>query len=104
MENVLNGKSCDFHTEFRTPGHVSILKAADGLLDERRGQTELSVVLALLAGISPAMVICEMLDTESGAALSKSDAITFASERDTVFIEGKEIVEAYQSIRSLRYK
>ena len=104
VENVLNGKSCDFHTEFRTPGHVSILKAADGLLDERRGQTELSVVLALLAGISPAMVICEMLDTESGAALSKADAITFASERDTVFIEGKEIVEAYQSIRSLRYK
>ncbi len=104
VENVLNGKSCDFHTEFRTPGHVSILKAADGLLDERRGQTELSVVLALLAGISPAMVICEMLDTESGDALSKADAITFASERDTVFIEGKEIVEAYQSIRSLRYK
>ncbi|MFZ2070765.1 MAG: 3,4-dihydroxy-2-butanone-4-phosphate synthase [Halobacteriota archaeon] len=104
VDTVLSGNSYDFYTEFRTPGHVSILKAADTLLDERKGQTELSVVLALLAGISPAMVICEMLDTESWAALSKADAIAFASERDTVFIEGIEILEAYQSIRTLRHK
>lgn len=99
VEGVLNGNSYDFYTEFRTPGHVSILRAADGLLDERRGQTELSVALALLAGISPAMAICEMLDRESGDALSKADAIAFASERDMVFMEGKEIVEACISSR-----
>ncbi len=101
VTKALNGKFYDFCTEFRTPGHVSILKAADRLLDERRGQTELSVVLALLAGISPAMAICEMLDNESGRALSKEDAVAFASERDTVFIEGKDIVEAYQTVRSI---
>ncbi|MEA3487685.1 MAG: 3,4-dihydroxy-2-butanone-4-phosphate synthase [Euryarchaeota archaeon] len=104
VDEVLNGNTYDFCDEFRTPGHVSLLKAADGLLDERRGQTELSVVLALLAGISPAMAICEMLDTETGAALTKADAIAFASERDTVFIEGKDIVEAYQSFRALSHK
>jgi 3,4-dihydroxy 2-butanone 4-phosphate synthase len=104
VDETLNGNTYDFCDEFRTPGHVSILKAADGLLDERRGQTELSVVLALLAGIPPAMAICEMLDTETGAALTKEDAIAFALERDTVFIEGKDIVEAYQSFRALSHK
>lgn len=104
VDETLNGNTYDFCDEFRTPGHVSILKAAEGLLDERRGQTELSVVLALLAGIPPAMAICEMLDTETGAALTKEDAIAFALERDTVFIEGKDIVEAYQSFRALSHK
>lgn len=99
VESVLNGNdhSYNFYTEFRTPGHVSILRAAEGLLDERRGQTELSVALALLAGISPAMTICEMLDDESGGALSKDNARAFASERDMVFMEGSEIVEAFHS-------
>jgi 3,4-dihydroxy 2-butanone 4-phosphate synthase len=100
VENVLNGNSYDFYTEFRTPGHVALLRAADSLLDERRGQTELSVALALLAGISPAMVICEMLDNESGGALSKANAKTFALERDTVFMEGEEIVKAFHSLFS----
>jgi 3,4-dihydroxy 2-butanone 4-phosphate synthase len=102
VERVANGSdhSYDFYTEFRAPGHVALLRAADGLLDERRGQTELSVALALLAGILPAMVICEMLDTESGRALSKTDAKAFASKRDMIFMEGKEIVEAFHSFLS----
>jgi 3,4-dihydroxy 2-butanone 4-phosphate synthase len=102
VESVLNGNdhSYNFYTEFRTPGHVSILRAAEGLLDERRGQTELSVALALLAGISPAMVICEMLDNESGGALSKANAKTFSSERDMVFMEGEEIVKAFHLLFS----
>jgi 3,4-dihydroxy 2-butanone 4-phosphate synthase len=99
VEKVVKGNdnSYDFYTEFRTPGHVALLRAADGLLEERRGQTELSVALALLAGISPAMAICEMLDNESGGALSKANAQVFASERDLVFMEGSEIVEAFHS-------
>ena len=99
VEKVVNGSdnAYNFYTEFRAPGHVALLRAADGLLDERRGQTELSVALALLADIPPAMVICEMLDSESGAALSKADAQAFAAERDLVFMEGAEIVEAFRS-------
>lgn len=99
VDKVLNAddNTYNFHTEFRTPGHVSILRAADRLLDERRGQTELSVALALLAGISPAMVICEMLDNETGGALHKTNAKAFASERDIIFIEGEEIIAAFQA-------
>jgi len=97
VENVLarNDRTYDFYTAFRTPGHVSILRAAEGLLDERMGQTELSVALAVLAGIPPAMVICEMLDNKSGEALSRADAQAFASKRDAAFIDGEEIVRAF---------
>ena len=100
VDKVLNGddNTYNFHTDFRTPGHVSILRAADRLVDERRGQTELSVALALLAGISPAMVICEMLDNETGGALHKTNAKAFASERNIIFIEGKEIIAAFQAV------
>jgi 3,4-dihydroxy 2-butanone 4-phosphate synthase len=98
VERVLNGnENYNLYTEFRTPGHVSLLRAADKLLDERRGQTELSVALAVLAGIAPAMVICEMLDSESGGAVSKAQAKAYASEHCLVFMEGKEIVEAFRS-------
>ena len=98
VASVLNGTGSpySFSREFRSPGHVSLLRAAEGLLDERRGQTELSVALAVLAGIPPAMVICEMLDDESGRARSKENAQAFASERSVIFMEGAEIVRAYR--------
>jgi len=100
VDRVLNGTESgyDFITEFRTPGHVSILRAADGLLDERRGQTELSVALAVLAGIPPAMVICEMLDSTTGAALAKDQARAFATDQGMVFMEGEEIVNACRAL------
>ncbi|MHC1579530.1 MAG: 3,4-dihydroxy-2-butanone-4-phosphate synthase [Candidatus Alkanophagales archaeon] len=94
VRSVLNGERYDFGAEFRTPGHVAILRAADRLVRERRGQTELSVALALLAGVTPAMVICEMLDAGTGLALSKRDAKAYAAEHGLVFVEGKDIVRA----------
>jgi 3,4-dihydroxy 2-butanone 4-phosphate synthase len=102
VASVLNGTGnpYNFSKEFRSPGHVSLLRAAEGLLDERQGQTELSVALALLAGISPTMAICEMLDDESGRALSKENAQAFASEHRMVFMEGAEILRAYRVLCS----
>lgn len=43
------------------PGHIFPLRAKDGGVLERRGQTEASVDLAKLAGLSPVAVICEVL-------------------------------------------
>ncbi|MCZ7406688.1 MAG: 3,4-dihydroxy-2-butanone-4-phosphate synthase, partial [Candidatus Methanoperedens sp.] len=50
VQRVLKGEIIDFGEEFRSPGHVALLRAASGLLNERRGQTELSIELALKAG------------------------------------------------------
>lgn len=91
VEKVLNGEDFDFANEFRSPGHVALLKAAERLLEERRGQTELSVALAKLAGITPAVAICEMLDEETGRALPKEKAMKYAEENGIPFVEGKEL-------------
>lgn len=96
-EKTLSGNKARFGDEFRTPGHVALLRAADGLLDDRKGQTELSVVLARMAGITPAMVVCEMLDDENGKALSKENAKEYGEKHGLVFLEGQEILEAYMT-------
>ena len=91
----MDGEHVDFGRDFRTPGHVPLLRAADGLLDERAGQTELSIALAELANITPAMVICEMLDRETGMALSKKDAKVYADMHDLALLDGREIIGAF---------
>jgi 3,4-dihydroxy 2-butanone 4-phosphate synthase len=92
VQRVLNGERIDFGEEFRSPGHVALLRAASGLLNERRGQTELSIELALKAGINPSMVVCEMLDEKTGKALSKDDARKYSIKYNMPFIEGKNIM------------
>ncbi|MCZ7400062.1 MAG: 3,4-dihydroxy-2-butanone-4-phosphate synthase [Candidatus Methanoperedens sp.] len=92
VHRVLNGEMIDFGGEFRSPGHVALLRAASGLLNERLGQTELSIELALRAGINPSMVVCEMLDENTGKALSKEDARKYAVKYNMPFIEGKNIL------------
>ncbi len=96
VQSSLNGEKVDFGKEFRSPGHVPLLRAASDLLNERKGQTELSIALAEMASITPAMVLCEMLDERTGKALSKKDAKLYAKNKDLVFLEGSEIVEAYK--------
>jgi 3,4-dihydroxy 2-butanone 4-phosphate synthase len=95
VKKSLNGGGANFHADFRTPGHCALLRAADGLLSRRRGQTELSVALAEIAGITPAITICEMLDDESGNALSKEDAKAYARRHGLVFIEGKDVLKRW---------
>jgi len=93
---ALNGQMQDeFGRNFRSPGHVPLLRAADGLLAERRGHTELVVALAELAGITPAVAVCEMLDAETGKALNLKTANEYANERDLPCLEGEKIVRSY---------
>lgn len=87
----LSGNHVDFGEEFRSPGHVPLLRAAPSLLKDRRGQTELSIVLARAAEVTPAMVMCEMLDGSTGRALSKEDAVKYAVDNGLAFIEGRDV-------------
>jgi len=95
VEQVLSGNKVNFGSEFRTPGHVATLRAAKGLVNERLGQTELSIALAKIADVTPAMVVCEMLDDNTGRALPKEAARAYAEEHGMIFVEGSEVIEAY---------
>jgi 3,4-dihydroxy 2-butanone 4-phosphate synthase / GTP cyclohydrolase II len=54
--------------DIRTPGHVFPLRARDGGVLVRTGQTEASVDLARLAGLTPAGVICEIMKADGTMA------------------------------------
>ncbi len=60
-----------------TPGHVFPLRARDGGVLVRAGQTEGSVDLARLAGLTPAGVICEIMN-EDGTMSRMPDLEKFA--------------------------
>lgn len=81
----------DFAATFRSPGHVHLLRAAPGLLASRQGHTELSLALAEAADQHPATVVCEMLDGETGTALSRADAVQYAQETGTWYVEGRDV-------------
>jgi 3,4-dihydroxy 2-butanone 4-phosphate synthase len=99
VENTTLDHKFDFGETFRSPGHVPLLRAAQGLISERKGQTELSIALAEMAGITPAMAMCEMLDAQSGKALTKQDSINFAKRNGLSFVTGQQIADAYEHLQ-----
>lgn len=64
-----------------TPGHVFPLRAREGGVLERAGQTEGSVDLARLAGLKPAAVICEIIK-DDGTMARRPDLEKFAQEHN----------------------
>lgn len=85
----------DFADAFRTPGHVNLLRGAPNLLADRRGHTELGLALAEAADRSPAVVVCEMLDDDTGEALDPADAATYADAHGLPFVEGEQLLERF---------
>ncbi len=68
-----------------TPGHTFPLQAHDNGVLGRRGQTEASVDLARLAGLTPAAVICEILH-EDGTMKRLPQLETYAEKHDLLII------------------
>lgn len=92
----MNGPMADeFGREFRSPGHVPLLRAAEGLLAKRKGHTELVVALAELLGVTPVVAICEMLDAKTNRALSRDDAIEYGREHGFELLDGSEVIKVY---------
>lgn len=95
--NNLDIKSAikEFGREFRSPGHVPMCVASENLLNERKGHTELVIAALQMAGLVPAGSGCEIMGN-NGRALSKEDAIRYAEKNNFVFLEGKEIIQAWK--------
>ncbi len=90
-ELVRLGYYSNFGKEFRSPGHVILLKATEGLVKKRKGHTEMTVALAEMAGLIPITTICEMLG-DDGYALSKNEAKKYAEKHNLIFLEGEELI------------
>lgn len=86
-------ESFDFSAQFHAPGHVHLLRAAPELLSDRQGHTELGVALAEAAGRPPAVVVCEMLDDDTGTERSPASARAYAQRNGLVYVEGSDLIE-----------
>lgn len=86
----------EFTDRFRTPGHLHLLRAAKGLLDNRKGHTELATVLCLMAELSPSATICEMMG-DDGSALQRPQAMKYAERNGHVYLDGSQIIEEWET-------
>lgn len=89
MEKTIRSENAkmEFEKNFYVPGHVFLLIGRG--LENRKGHTELGLELAKRAGLSDAIVMCEMLG--KGNALSKIEAKKYAKRNKIAFVEGVEI-------------
>jgi len=79
-------------SEFITPGYVYPLRARDGGVLVRTGQTEGAVDLARLAGMKPAGVICEILK-DDGTMARRDDLVEFAAIHGLKIVTVADIIE-----------
>jgi 3,4-dihydroxy 2-butanone 4-phosphate synthase / GTP cyclohydrolase II len=79
-------------TEFITPGYVYPLRAREGGVLVRTGQTEGAVDLARLAGLKPAGVICEILK-DDGTMARRDDLVEFARVHGLKIVTVADIIE-----------
>ena len=74
------------------PGHMFPLRAADNGVLQRRGQTEASVDMSILAGLTPASSICEIMN-EDGTMMRLPGIQQFAKEHDIPVISVEDLVQ-----------
>src|ERR1700751_510419 len=78
--------------EFVSPGYVYPLRAREGGVLVRTGQTEGAVDLARLAGLKPAGVICEILKGD-GTVARRDDLVEFSRIHGLKIVTVADIIE-----------
>src|SRR5205823_847460 len=74
------------------PGHVFPLRARDGGVLARAGQTEAAVDLARLAGLNPAGVVCEVM-AEDGTMARVPDLVPYCRRHGLKLITVADLIE-----------
>src|SRR5579862_6274816 len=74
------------------PGHVFPLRAKPGGVLERIGQTEAAVDLARLAGLTPAGVVCEVMN-DDGTMARVPDLVAYCERHDLKMVTVADLVE-----------
>lgn len=89
IQTVLNPGSTAI--DIARPGHVFPLRAVEGGVLRRAGQTEASVDLAKLAGLYPAGVICEIMN-DDGTMARMPHLEVFAAKHDLKIISVEQLI------------
>ena len=79
-------------SDLSRPGHIFPLRARDGGVLRRTGQTEGSMDLARLAGLKPAGVICEIMN-DDGTMARLPDLVEFATEHEIKIVSIADLIQ-----------
>ena len=79
-------------SDIRRPGHIFPLRYREGGVLRRTGHTEASIDLAILAGLYPAAVICEIMN-EDGTMARVPQLMDFVAEHDMKIITVAELIK-----------
>jgi 3,4-dihydroxy 2-butanone 4-phosphate synthase len=74
------------------PGHVFPLRGTPGGVLQRRGHTEGSIDLAIMAGLAPAAVLCELM-LPDGSMARFAEAQAYAKKYDLPMLTIEELVK-----------
>ena len=85
------------------PGHIFPLRARNGGVLVRAGQTEGSVDLARLAGLKPAGVICEIMK-DDGTMARQPDLMRFAKRHKLKVVTTADLIQYRLNYDSLVYR
>jgi len=82
------------------PGHIFPIQAQKGGVLKRAGQTEGSVDMARLAGLTPAGVICEIM-SEDGSMARLPELLEFAKRYQMKIVSIKDLIQYRMTKESL---
>lgn len=80
------------------PGHMFPLRARDGGVLERRGQTEAAVDLSMLAELTPAGIICEVM-REDGTMMRLEELSHFAAVHKLPVISVEQLAQYRRALQ-----
>ncbi|CAN6278933.1 unnamed protein product [Urochloa humidicola] len=78
--------------DFNRPGHIFPLKYREGGVLKRAGHTEASVDLAMLAGLPPVAVLCEIVDDADGSMARLPKLRVFAERENLKIISIADLI------------
>lgn len=90
IKTAINAQSTP--ADIVTPGHIFPLRARNKGVLERAGHTEGSVDLARLAGLTPAAVICEIMN-EDGTMSRRDELVLFAQKHQIPMVTIKDLID-----------
>jgi 3,4-dihydroxy 2-butanone 4-phosphate synthase / GTP cyclohydrolase II len=88
------------HHDLVQPGHVFPLRARAGGVLKRAGQTEAAVDLARLAGLTPAGVVCEVMN-EDGTMARVPDLLEFCNQHSLKLVTVADLIEYRRRMEKL---
>lgn len=89
--------------DFTKPGHIFPLASRDGGVLIRAGHTEAAVDLAKLAGLSPAGIICEIMN-DDGTMARVPELMVYIKQHDLKIISIEDLIIYRRKIERIQYK